>query len=359
MHSASEVLRKHWRLISFVLAIIVISWILYALRSVILPFAIGLVLAYLFLPLIRWAEQKLPRQGKLLRTKRISLIILLFILMLAMIGLLAFFIVTAVIHASSVLLNNASRYIVNSLFTIEDWVKVFREQLPAEYQTQIDQFILNAGITLGNFIKNSLIKGISFIPSTFSLILGFGALPLFLFYLLKDSERLSKGFYSGIPPWIAEHTRNIVLIIEMVLGRYIRAQLLLGAVVAYFTFIGLLALGLIAYAPALATVAGVSELIPALGPWIGGAVALMVTLAVDPSKAIWVALLFVIIQLLENYLLVPRIQGGYLRIHPAVLLILMVVGAYVAGFWGILLIGPFTATVVEVYKYIRRSNADR
>jgi predicted PurR-regulated permease PerM len=62
-----------------------------------------------------------------------------------------------------------------------------------------------------------------------------------------------------------------------------------------------------------------------------------------------------VVQLLENNLLVPRIQGHYLRIHPAVALFLLVVGAYVAGFWGIVLIVPLAATTVEIYRYLRRT----
>jgi predicted PurR-regulated permease PerM len=130
---------------------------------------------------------------------------------------------------------------------------------------------------------------------------------------------------------------------------------MLGVVVAYFIFIGLLVLGMSSVAPVLAAFAGLTELIPTLGPWIGGVTAVIVTLAIAPEKVIWVALLFLIVQLLENSLLVPRIQGGYLHIHPAILVVLLVLGAYVAGFWGILLIAPLTATIVEIYKYVRHS----
>ena len=69
---------------------------------------------------------------------------------------------------------------------------------------------------------------------------------------------------------------------------------------------------------------------------------------------IWVIILFLAIQLVENSLLVPRIHGGYLRIHPAVMIFLLVLGAYLAGFWGLILAGPLTATGVEIYKYVRQ-----
>jgi len=165
---------------------------------------------------------------------------------------------------------------------------------------------------------------------------------------------LQTGFYSALSPWLADHIRNILAIVGEVLGRYVRAQLLLGFIVGYLCFIGLFVMR-IRFAPTLAIIAGVTELIPLLGPWIGGAFAFVVTLATEPSKALWVVLLYVMVQLLENNLLVPRIQGHYLRIHPAITLFLLVLGAYVAGFWGIILIVPLTATTVEIYKYLRRS----
>ncbi len=354
MDTARNAFRRHWRLVSFILGIIVVFWILYALRSAILPFVLGLVLAYLLMPIISWVEKRLPRQGKWLQTKRVSLIILSFIVILGLVGFSSFYIFTALIDAFLVLVNNAPQYISWALFRLQEWAEVFRQQFPPEMQQQANKFILDAGVALGNFIRDTFIKGVSFIPGTFSLMLGFGALPIFLFYILKDSEKLKKSFYSALPPWVAEHTKNIISIIEGVLGRYIRAQLMLGFIVAYLCFVGLLILG-IPFAPVLAIFAGVTEFIPTLGPWIGGAAAVIVTLAVAPEKAIWVALLFLAVQLLENSLLVPRIQAAYLRIHPAIVIVLLVLGVYIAGFWGLILAVPLTATIVEIYKYVRHS----
>jgi len=346
---------RHWRLLSFILGLIVVFWLLYALRDVIIPFVLGLVLVYLLLPVILWIERKLPYRDKWWQTKRVFLIILFFILILGLVGLFGFLIVTAVMDAFVVLLENAPQYISQSLLTLQEWAEGIRQQLPPEMSRQMDELMLEAGAALGNFIRDAFTKGVTFIPSNFSLILGFGALPIFLFYILKDSEKLSKSFYAALSPWVAEHTKNIVSIIERVLGRYLRAQLLLGLVVAYLVFIGLLIMGLGSVAPVLAAFAGLTELIPTLGPWIGGIAAVIVILAIAPEKVIWVVLLFLIVQLLENSLLVPRIQGGYLRIHPAILVVLLVLGAYVAGIWGILLIAPLTATIVEIYKYVRYS----
>ena len=149
----------------------------------------------------------------------------------------------------------------------------------------------------------------------------------------------------------------MVSIVERVIGRYIRAQLMLGLIVAYLVFIGLLILD-IPYSPVLAILAGIGELIPTLGPWFSGAVIAIIALAVVPDKVIWVIVLLLAVQLLENSLLVPRIQGGYLRIHPVAMIFMLVLGAYVAGFWGLLLAGPLTATGVEIYRYVRQRYQD-
>jgi len=354
LYTAKDVFRKHWRLTLFVLGIIIVFWLLYALRGAVLPFVLGLVFAYLLMPVISWVERKLPCRGKWLQTKRVSLIILTFVIILGLIGLFAYFIIVAVVDAFWILVQNAPQYISAGLFALREWAEVLRRQFPPEMQQQIDVFILDVGTAAGNAIRGLFMRGISFIPTTFSLVFGFVSLPIFLFYILKDSEKLKKSFYSALSPWVAEHTKNIISILERVLGRYIRAQLVLGFFVAYLCFVGLLILR-IDFAPALAAFAGVTELIPILGPWIGGAAAVIVTLAIAPEKAIWVALLFILVQLVENNLLVPRIQGRYLRIHPAMILVLLVLGAYIAGFWGIIVAVPFAATIMEIYKYVRQS----
>ena len=87
MANIRQTLGRHWRLLSFILGLIIVFWLLYALRSAIIPFVIGLVLAYLLLPIILWIERKLPRRDKWWQTKRVSLIILLFIVILGFVGL--------------------------------------------------------------------------------------------------------------------------------------------------------------------------------------------------------------------------------------------------------------------------------
>jgi predicted PurR-regulated permease PerM len=353
LNTEKSTFSKHQRTIYVSLGIIIAFAIIYALRSAILPFIVGIVLAYIFMPFINWIERKLPREGKFLQAKRVSLILLIYIIVLALIVALSYFIVTAIINAFTVLMNNAPLFIEAAVSWIQRWLASFQQQFPPEIQRQVTDLVTEGAVAIGISIREIFLRGLTAIPHTFDVIFGFATLPIFLFYIMKDWEKLGNGLYAGLSPTLATHARGVISILDVVLGRYIRAQLLLGFVVGMLCYIGLLIMRA-PYAPALAALAGVTEVIPVLGPWIGGIVAVIVTLAITPEKAIWVAVLFLVVQLLENTLLVPRIHGAYFRINPAVVLVLLIVGAYLAGIWGMILAVPLTATAIELYKYVRR-----
>jgi predicted PurR-regulated permease PerM len=111
------------------------------------------------------------------------------------------------------------------------------------------------------------------------------------------------------------------------------------------------------FALLLGTIVGVFEIVPVLGPILGAIPAILVTLATSPSKVWLVILLAVAVQQIENYLLVPQIAHGTVKLRPAVVMIILVVGGAVAGVVGILLSVPLTAITRDVahYLYLRAS----
>jgi predicted PurR-regulated permease PerM len=354
LDTSSNIFRRQWRLLAYVVGLTIVFILIWIFWRVLLPFVVGLILAYLLYPMIAWLEKKMPVQGKWLSARRASLITLIFIIILVLLGLFTFYILTGVVSSFSLLLKNAPQYFSTGLKTLQDWLHSVQQWLPPETQQQTGGIVQNIGTALGDSMKNAFAQGISVVSSTFGLIVSFVALPVFLFYILKDWEKLSSSLYSAFSPQIAVHVRGVVGVIDRVLGRWIRAQLVLSAVVAVMCFVGLLALG-ITLAPALAAFQGLMEFVPILGPWIGGAVGVIVVLAVAPQKAIWVALVYLAVQMLENIFLVPRIQGTYMRIHPAMILILLPLGTFIAGLWGIILVVPVTATLIELFKYAREN----
>jgi predicted PurR-regulated permease PerM len=354
MESVRDLLSRQRHLIIFTLGLVTLFVLVYAFRGALFPFILGLVLAHLLMPVIFWIERRLPGQGRWLKAKRITLIIAFFLLALVVAGAIGFYVVTALIDAAGDLLDSAPEFFSSALSQIEEWLESIGRGLPADLKQQLDTFVQDAGEWLGEQTQNIFKRTISLIPATIGFVFGISFLPVFLFYILKDWEKLSQGFYKGMPDWAAGHAQNVVSIIDNVLVRYFRAQIVLGFIVGTMAFIGLMLLD-VKYAGVLAVFAGITEMIPIVGPWIGGGVAVVVALATTPDKAIWVAILFIAIQLLENAFLVARIQAAYLRIHPAIVIALLAIGAKLAGFWGILLAVPLTATIVEMYRYIRKT----
>ena len=165
LYTASSVFRRYWRLILFILGVVIVFWLLYVLRTVLFPFVIGLVLAYLLLPVVSWIEKKLPWRDRWQQTKRVSLIILIFIVILGLVGFLSYFVVTAVVNAFLVLVENAPEYITGGLLRLQEWAEIFRRQFPPEMQVQVGQFLLDAGVAVGKAIQDIFARGISFIPA--------------------------------------------------------------------------------------------------------------------------------------------------------------------------------------------------
>jgi predicted PurR-regulated permease PerM len=97
------------------------------------------------------------------------------------------------------------------------------------------------------------------------------------------------------------------------------------------------------------------ENIPLLGVWLSILAGVAIALATNPDKAIWLFLGYVIIQQIENNVLVPRVQGAVMKMNPIFILLVSVVGAYLAGLVGFIIAVPAAATVIELLKYFRQS----
>jgi predicted PurR-regulated permease PerM len=334
--------------------------LLWVLRSVLLPFIIGFIFAYLLLPIIRWVEKHLPGAGKkpkLKQLKRITIILVVYLLSLAVIGLLIFYTITLIGHALGNLTQDISQIIPNGLDAITQWLKSIPLLSNPSIQANIDVYTAKASAALPGVLIDFLTRGVKMVQTSAGMILGFVIMPIFIFFILKDWDRLRDKFYAALPLWTRTHTKSIFSILQNVVVRYIRGQLFLGLVVGTCAY-ALLMILRIELALPLAVFAGITELVPMIGPWLGGALGVLVTLATAPEKVIWVALGYLAIQLLENNLLVPRIQGSQMEIHPAFIIVLSVLGAYFAGILGFIIVLPLTMAIIRIFKYLRDSTRE-
>ena len=124
------------------------------------------------------------------------------------------------------------------------------------------------------------------------------------------------------------------------LGGWVRGTLVAMLLIGAFTALGLALLG-VPYALLLGILAGLLEIIPYLGPWISGSVAVVVALvAVDPFKALQVVALFLIVQLAEGNLVQPLVMSWAVRVDPLLVLIAITLGVQVLGLVGALIAVP-------------------
>ncbi len=308
------------------------------------------------MPAFQRLEAKLPGQGRWAQVKRIGLIVISFLVILGVLVLSGYYTVTTVASSFGTLVHNAPQYLTTGLTNLQSWLGSFREWLPPEFHREIDSMVEELASLTGNAIRNVLVRTASTISASTGLLLSLVSLPIFLFYILKDWERLSKGLYSLLGPGLGQKARDIANILDSVIGRWVKSQIILSLAVFAMCLLGLSVIG-VKPAPALAALAALMEFVPIVGPWIGGIAAVVVALAIAPVKALWVAVLYVTVQLVENVLLRPKIQGVYLQVHPVVIIVLLPVVTYFAGVWGMVLYVPLLAFGTELFKYMQQASS--
>jgi predicted PurR-regulated permease PerM len=330
--------------------IIILLFIIYRLAGVLFPFVIGGVLAYMLFPIVRVLERVMPWQEKRPTLSRVIAIAIVIVVALGIIAGSLALIIPQIVNEATLFIADLPEFFQAARATVEQLNREYTERIPEEIKQNIEEGLANAGNILLGAVQDAFLRVAGFITNSFSLVIGLSIIPIFLFYLLKDQRSLSDGIYTPVPIAIRPHLRNVASIINKIIGSYIRGQLLLAVVVGTLTALGLFLLG-IPFQVLLGIVAGITELVPIIGPWIGGAVGVLVTLATAPEKVIWVILLYLGIQILENSVLAPRIQGNALDLHPIAMIVVIVIGSHLFGLWGVI-VGPLAAAVAkEVIKY--------
>jgi predicted PurR-regulated permease PerM len=100
-------------------------------------------------------------------------------------------------------------------------------------------------------------------------------------------------------------------------------------------------------------VAGVFNLVPLVGPFIGGGLAVVIALiSGEPLKAVWAALVLLVVQQIDNHLISPNVMGRTVQLHPVVVMLALLVGASFAGLFGMLVIVPLVAVAKIVFLFM-------
>ena len=189
---------------------------------------------------------------------------------------------------------------------------------------------------------------------------------LYMFYLTKDSSRLSSWLDSLILPEYRPEAEEVGRRLNVTWKSFFRGQILLSATVGMVVFVSTAALGLPG-SLVLGILAGILEVVPTLGPILAMVPAVLLALIQGSNFlpvsnlifALIVVGVYVLIQQIENNVLVPRIMGQSLDLHPIIVLVGVVVGASFAGVLGAFLAAPVLASLKILGWYAHAKLTDQ
>lgn len=335
--------------------LVVLAVLFWIARGALIPFVLGIVIAYAIAPAIRAVE---GRQVGGRRVSRTLAIVLIYGVALACIVGLVWVILPPLLAQIRQLIAASPGYLtrVQTLYAgIEGWYLSL--DLNPDLRREIDGWLGSAS-SAGLDIAQDVGLGIaSATTRTIGFVFGLLLVPFWVFYVLRDQHHLGTQILNLFPTAWRLTVRDLAVIADRVLGSYLRGQLTLMVSIGLAVLVAAFILGMTVsptvgrYALLLGVVAGLTEAIPIVGPILGGAVGVGISVVDGPSAILWTLAAYVAIQQLENTLLVPKIMGDALELNPAILIIALAVGSQIAGLTGAVLAGPLTALAAVWIRY--------
>ena len=185
----------------------------------------------------------------------------------------------------------------------------------------------------------------------FEFILVFLLGPVVAFYLLIDLPNVQQRILELVPASSRAEFAYVGRRLNSAVGGFLRGQLLVAIIVGVMLSLGYWLIDL-PFWLLIGLVGGVLNIVPFLGPWVGGILGVIVALTTaDLSTAVWAALIAVVVQQIDNNFVSPSVLRATVRLHPAVTLIVLVLAGAVAGFWGIVIAVPLTAALKIIVGY--------
>lgn len=318
--------------------------LLYLLGPILSPFLFAAILAYMCHPLVdRLARRKVPR----------GLAAALVLLLLAMVtALLLVILLPLVVRQIRAVAEQVPAYLDWARTTLEPWARqTFGVELDVQlvkdwvvdHVAEIQKFAVKLLPSLGT-------GGLAIIDFALNLIL----IPVALFYLLRDWDKLVRSIDLMIPRRWHTEVRALFRDIDRVLGEFLRGQLLVMLLMGLFYIVALWLVGL-EYALAVGLIAGLLTFIPFVGVITGIVLAtLSGLLQFDGWTPIyWIWGVFLIANLLEGYVFVPLLVGDRIGLHPLAVIFALLAFGQLFGFFGVLLALPASAALLVYLRHLR------
>jgi predicted PurR-regulated permease PerM len=215
---------------------------------------------------------------------------------------------------------------------VQEWIGG-QSDLAADSLKQVGHFLASAAETLTLII--------------IGLVVGF--------YLLIDLPRLRTQTLRLFPPDRRSEWRQVAHDVGAAMGGFFRGQLLVAFIVAVMSSLGLALIGL-PYWAVVGVIAGFFNLVPLIGPFVGAVPAIIIALALKtPTTALLVIVVLTVVQQIDNHFISPNVMRWSVKLHPVTVMLTLVVGAALAGFFGMLVAVPMVASIKVVVSHFWRT----
>lgn len=330
------------------LLVVAVLYILNYLSEVLLPFFVAWLLAYLLYPIVRFVQNKLRVPGRVLA------IVVTLTVLLSIVGGVMCVIIPPMVEQFGKLGDLVTRYlhetthIANFPAAIRIWIE--------ENGDAIREFFNNQDVSVA--IRQITPKLFAMLGQTASVIVSVIAsfiTLLYLFFILLDYEKLSAGFIKIFPPKARPFWHDLVEDVEREMNSYIRGQSLVALCIGILFCIGFSIIGF-PMAIGLGILIGILSLVPYLhGLAFVPIVFLSLLESADTGQSFWIILLsavgvFVVVQLITDTILTPKIMGKAMGLNPAILLLSLSVWGTLLGFIGLIIALPLTTLLIAYYQ---------
>ena len=180
--------------------------------------------------------------------------------------------------------------------------------------------------------------------------------PIIAFYLIVDLPHLTKVAHSLVPEGARQEVEVVVRRLNRAIGGFFRGQLMVAVLVGIMVSVGLAIIGL-KFWFLIGMIAGLFNMIPLIGPWVGGVPGVVIALTTgDALQAVGVVAVMVIAQQIDNHFITPQVMQRAVSLHPAAVMLALLAGGTLGGFFGLLLAVPVAAALKILVGHVWRTH---
>lgn len=340
-------------IIKFIITVLAVLFFIYIyknflmVRTITLSILVAAMLAYFLNPMVKSVRKRL----KISDTLAILTVFLIVILIFLILGFTVF---PKTISDIKNLIIKFPEYYKQTLESINEFLgqyEVFKNiNLDNNFiANNLSKIYSKQKANAANLIVSSAKNVMSFI---FSLVLT----PIFTFYFLKDKDDIKEKLKKMIPKQKNDRLMKLFSKMHQDMTKYISGKIKMAVFVGFATFIMLLVLG-VEFSFVIGIITCVADIVPYVGPLMGLVPAFVFAFIDSPIKALWIFVLYLFIQWIENNIVGPKILSEETGFHPIVVLFLLIVGGSLFGFLGMILSVPIALVIKTVYnEYVINKN---